>query len=324
MYEALLFFDDKLNNVMDMNSISNCKSILIDADVKHPYITSYNTTPYSKYTNHDAFFNTETGEYTNKYAEYVGDTKYKRGEQNMPTKSIMGDGKIYLVNKEGVQIGGGVKNNMDIINSFIQDTTTPNNLKVIIFDWDRTITSVEGWWPDFFEDIYMMKNSHDSASSNLYNSAIKDTSQYLFGGPEREAELRKMFSNLHMNDISVIILTNNPTASTILFEEEPEVDARQVFLDMVKVVYPEFISDQLISTYQGKYYNILPKSIAYKKFIEANKRKQNNKNKIIGGKCKRNRIIQTKRRVRRNRRKNTTIKHKINKSTNKRTIRCDS
>jgi len=310
MFEQILFFDDKLYNVLDMNSIPNCKSILIDTDVEHPYITAKTIKPYKEYTTHDAFFDPETSEYTNRYAEYVF---RHRGEHEMPTKSITGVGNIFLINKEGIQFGGGFQNNIDRIYSFVQDHSVPNELKMVVFDWDRTLTSVEGWWPNFFENVYPLRNSRESSSSMpaiLYESAMKDTAQYLFGGPEREEEIRNMFSSLHANDIFVMILTNNPTASTILFEEEPKVNTRQVFLDMVKVVYPEFIPEHLVSTYQGKSKRILPKSVAYKNFLEANK---THLMTYIGGKRKRRSIILTKKNTRRTRRKKgkMTSKYKI-------------
>jgi len=293
-----------------MNSISNCYSVLIDADVEHPYITAETTKPYKEYMTHDAFFDIETGEYTNRYAEYVF---HRRGEHEMPTKSITGVGKIFLINKEGIQFGGGFQNNLDMIDSFVQDSSVSDELKMVIFDWDRTLTSIEGWWPNFFENVYPLRNSRDSSSTSpaiLYESAMKDTAQYLFGGPEREEEIRNMFSKLHANDICVMILTNNPTASTIFFEEEPEVNTRQVFLDMVKVVYPQFIDSHLISTYQGKSKRILPKSVAYTNFLEANKAYLMTH---IGGKRKRRKTILTKKRPTQARRKGgkMTSKHKI-------------
>ena len=87
-----------------MKTLPNCKSILIDAKVEHSYIKAHDTKPYMEYTNNYAFFDTETNKYTNRYAEYVSQ---RRGEPEMPTKSITGDGKIFFVTKEGVQIGGG-------------------------------------------------------------------------------------------------------------------------------------------------------------------------------------------------------------------------
>jgi hypothetical protein len=307
----ILFFDDKLSNVMDMNTLSICKSILIDADVKHPYITDEPKKPYIEYTNNDAFFDTGMNEYTNPYAKYVS---HHRGELEMPTKSITGDGRIFFLTKEGVQNEEGYQNNMDIIDSFINDKITPNHFKVVIFDWDRTITSVEGWWPEFFYDVSPANDS----SFALYDSAVKNTAQYLFGGPEREEELRNMFSNLHEKDISIVILTNNPAASDILFKEETKVNTREVFLDIIKVVYPEFVEEHLISTYQGKNKKILSKSIAYKKFLESNKK---HIMRYIGGKRKRYGIIQTKKRAKRSHRKRRKSTINNNIKTHRRKMR---
>lgn len=306
MFTRILFFDDNFKNIMDMNSISNCTSILIDADIEHPYINAKTSEPYTEYTKHDTFFDIESGEYINQYAKYVS---IRKGEVEMPTKSITGDGTIFITTKEGAQIGGECKNNLDIIHSFIKDTRVPNNHKAVIFDWDRTITSIEGWYTMFFIDVYPLRNVRDSSQTALYYNAVKEVAQYLFGGPEREEELRNMFTDLYDNDISVVILTNNPAASSILFKEEPEVNARQVFLDMIQVVFPQFVPEHLVSTYQGEYKNVLSKSVAYNKFLEENKK---NIMRHIGGKCYRHKVIQTKKILthRRVKRKKTRMKYK--------------
>lgn len=281
--KKIIFFDDNPQNIHDMMAnIPNIRAILVDAaNIKHRYIKKYdelNPTqiarrPYKDgYMTNPAFFNTETNKYTNKYSEYVANPS--RGEFHMPTEAITGTG-IEIIHKEaGAESFGIFANNTSFIYTFIADNSIPNNRKVLIFDWDRTLTAIEGWYPEFFKDLYSNYTTDESDlpepsrefDETTYKKAIADTAQYLFGGPERERILKNMFSFLHVNKISVFIITNNPTASEV-FLEETDVDARKIFLDMIKIAYPQFIDSHLISTYQGKNKGMIFKSEAYNNFI---------------------------------------------------------
>jgi len=284
----IIFFDDNPINIRDMvENIPNIRAILVDAtNIKHRYIKKYDelnptkiaTRPYKdSYMTNAAFFNTETNKYTNKYSEYVANPSM--GEFHMPTEAIIGIGTEMVTNKENGAESFGIfakdtKNNTSFIYTFIADNSIPNNRKVVIFDWDRTLTAIEGWYPEFFKDLYSNYTTDEGdlpepgreIHQTLYKKAIADTAQYLFGGPERERILKNMFSFLHVNKISVFIITNNPTASEV-FLDETDVDARKIFLDMIKIVYPQFIDSHLISTYQGKNKGMIFKSEAYNDFI---------------------------------------------------------
>ena len=336
--KKVIFFDDNIQNVRDMvENVPNCRTILVDTDTKHRYITKYDelnptkiaAEPYKDgYITNSTFFNTETNQYINKYAEYVGNPR--RGEFHMPTESIIGIGTEIVINEEGVESMKAFANNTAFIYTFIADNSISNNLKVVIFDWDRTLTSVEGWYPDFFKDLYSnyttdiddpsdLPEPNDEFDKITYKKAVADTAQYLFGGANRERTLKNMFSFLHANNISVFIITNNTTASK-LYIDNTGVDARKIFLDMIKVVYPQFIDSHLISTYQGRGKRMILKSDAYQNFIAeeategGGQYKQSNikriKQKTINK--RRRSTHQTKRKMRRNlKRRNTTSNAKI-------------
>jgi hypothetical protein len=342
--KKIIFFDDNIQNIRDMmENIPNIRAILVDAtNIKHRYIKKHDELypakiamrPYKDgYMTNAAFFNTETNKYTNKYSEYVDNPR--RGEFHMPTEAITGTGRDLLINEKGAESLGIFANNTSFIYTFIADNSISNNRKVVIFDWDRTLTSIEGWYPEFFKDLYSNYTTDINDPSDLpeptpefdettYKKAIADTAQYLFGGPERERTLKNMFSFLHANNISVFIITNNSTASEV-FLEETGIDSRKIFLGMIKIVYPQFIDSHLISTYQGKNKGMVLKSEAYTDFIaeEAGKEKategggqykQSNikriKQKTINKRRRPTR--QTKRKIRRIiKRRNTTNNSKI-------------
>ena len=339
----IIFFDDNPINIRDMvENIPNIRAILVDAtNIKHRYIKKYDemnptkiaTQPYKDgYMTNAAFFNTETNKYTNKYSEYVANPS--RGEFHMPTEAITGFGSEIVINEEGDESMNAFANNTAFIYTFIADNSISNNLKVVIFDWDRTLTSVEGWYPEFFRDLYSNYTRDIEDLTDLpepsrefyeitYKKAVADTARYLFGGANRERALINMFSFLHANNISVFIITNNTTASK-LYIDNTGVDARKIFLDMIKIVYPQFIDSHLISTYQGRGKRMILKSDAYQDFVDEEGKekategggqyKQSNikriKQKTINKRRRSTR--QTKRKMRRIiKRRNTTNNSKI-------------
>lgn len=339
--KKVIFFDDNPQNIHDMvENVPNCRTILVDTDNKHRFIKKYDELnqykiamqPYKNgYMTSAEFFNTETNQYTNKYAEYID--KPSMGEFHMPTEAITGFGSEIVINEEGDESMKAFANNTAYIYTFIADNSISNNLKVVIFDWDRTLTSVEGWYPEFFKDIYSNYTTDINDPSDLpeltplfyettYKKAVADTARYLFGGANREQTLKNMFLFLHTSNISVFIITNNPTASK-LFIEETDIDARKIFLDMIKIVYPQFIDSHLISTYQGRGKRMILKSDAYNDFVaeeEGNVKaaegggqyKQSNIKRIKQKTMNKRRrpTHQTKRKMRRNlKRRNTTSRN---------------
>lgn len=104
----------------------------------------------------------------------------------------------------------------DILNNWIQSTVGPGK-RVAIFDWDRTITLFEGILGGgsklSFEELFQKYDVTDDP--NPVESALL----YLCGGAGRLAMLRTMFQNCVTNNVDVIILTNNATASGVPFQQ---------------------------------------------------------------------------------------------------------
>lgn len=71
---------------------------------------------------------------------------------------------------------------------------TEGKRRAAIFDWDRTLTMIEGFLP-------------------IYPESIENMLTYLFGGEERLSKVRDFLTNLDENGVQLIILTNNPSCN---------------------------------------------------------------------------------------------------------------
>jgi hypothetical protein len=91
--------------------------------------------------------------------------------------------------------------------------------KIILFDWDRTISVVEGF-----------------LSTSKIADFLQDTMEYLLGGGKRVETLRSLFKKLHKNKVHVFVVTNNSAAENL----------RKLFLAMIKYIDPVFEDDNLI------------------------------------------------------------------------------
>jgi hypothetical protein len=103
-----------------------------------------------------------------------------------------------------------------ILNNWIQSTAGSKKC-VAIFDWDRTITLFEGVLggssKSSFEELFEKYDVTDDP--NPVESALL----YLCGGAGRLTMVRNMFQNCVNNNVDVIILTNNPTATGVPFQQ---------------------------------------------------------------------------------------------------------
>ena len=101
--------------------------------------------------------------------------------------------------------------------------------KVVFFDWDKTLTVLEGF----------IIFSKDKSNFEKYICAH---AEYLFGGKTRMERIRRMFSFLQRYGVQVYILTNNTTVYNI--------SERPYFVALIKCVYPTFDEKtQLIGSY---------------------------------------------------------------------------
>ena len=95
----------------------------------------------------------------------------------------------------------------------------PHQPKVVFFDWDKTLTVLEGFLP--------MKLKQDD-----FKKYICAHAEYLFGGKTRMDRIKRMFAFLERHGVQVYILTNN--ATVYVEDEEP------YFVALIRCVYPSF------------------------------------------------------------------------------------
>jgi len=105
--------------------------------------------------------------------------------------------------------------------------------KYVVFDWDRTLTVVEGYISisninkDFFPNI-------DITSDTFLQSFREDTLLYLFGGEARLTMIRDKIKSLRDRGITLCILTNNTGCATDEFKQ------------LVRQLDPGFTDDHII------------------------------------------------------------------------------
>jgi hypothetical protein len=107
--------------------------------------------------------------------------------------------------------------------------------KVVIFDWDRTLTCVEG-----FISLYDVKRvyPHIAVDDDLF---AKFQLEYLMGGPDRLARLQLLFRILDLFQVKIYILTNNVFAN-------PQHRNFGYYCTIVTNFYPSFNFENLISS----------------------------------------------------------------------------
>ena len=104
------------------------------------------------------------------------------------------------------------------------------NPKIAVFDWDRTITVVEG-------GIFPLDN--EPTQQALFKPIeIGDQVCYLLGGTERVEAIKKMFQSLTNAQIPIFINTRNVASQ----------DMKIRFLKVIQNIIPTFTEDYLIYT----------------------------------------------------------------------------
>lgn len=102
--------------------------------------------------------------------------------------------------------------------------------KIVFFDWDRTLSVVEGFMP-----IPRRTPGYDWATEELRVTYLT----YILGGAGRFEKLCRLFKFLHDMQVGVFILTNNGQAL-------PGDPRRSIFLDFIHYIDPLFPDDHLI------------------------------------------------------------------------------
>ena len=90
--------------------------------------------------------------------------------------------------------------------------------KCVIFDWDKTITAVEG--------MYFGEHGGES----ILNHDIMQVGLFAMGGPDRLAQIQRVMTELRSMRVQIYIITNNPNASL----RDP---SRGVYLALVSIIF---------------------------------------------------------------------------------------
>lgn len=117
--------------------------------------------------------------------------------------NILSDDTLSFINlyhskigKEKKDIKGVNKNELKSLYKKI----LKNELDIVVFDWDYTLSIFEGWFSDkTFDEIKYYINDTKSETNNY--------AEYILGGYERIRLLKKIFNN--KKNIPIYILTNN-------------------------------------------------------------------------------------------------------------------
>jgi hypothetical protein len=105
--------------------------------------------------------------------------------------------------------------------------TVPASEKYVVFDWDRTLTVVEGLAPlQFLQGIPAV-----SLGLANYDSFWEDALVFLFGGAVRLQLLRDLMQRLIRSGITVFIITRNGKCGSDLFQT------------LVQTLHPYFFSE---------------------------------------------------------------------------------
>ena len=107
-----------------------------------------------------------------------------------------------------------------------------NEYKMVFFDWDRTISTMEG----LFQLLHELYTDHPD-----YMCAY---AEYILGGEQRFKRLQNMFSFLRKHHVQVFILTKNGILS------KPE--TIPCFTALVQCIDPQFTPEQFMYTPRGK------------------------------------------------------------------------
>jgi len=114
-----------------------------------------------------------------------------------------------------------------------------DNNKIVIFDWDGTLSVVEG--------IYLAQTFIQYEELGYKNISNKDIAMYCCGGIKRLNILKRMFNYLHKHNVVVYILTNNPVASVNLSVTQQYSYYRTHFYMVLKEIIPNINMNNILS-----------------------------------------------------------------------------
>ena len=210
---CVLFFDNEGGHCSDMNrNVKNSHSVLVKND---------------KYT----MFN---GNYDPDSTEMPTSLTFSNGLEYLQYQNEIGNLYAQLFETEKHICDGITASHLAVIRQWIQ---TNHNCapRFIAFDWDRTLSVVEGILvppSDFITDKMQIDE----------DTFVQHITHYVLGGEWRIGMLQDMFKYINESGSKILILTNNPTAS-------PNHPSRDVFLKMIKIIIPTFEDADLLCSY---------------------------------------------------------------------------
>ena len=105
-----------------------------------------------------------------------------------------------------------------IIEEWLHSLESPNT-SVVLIDWDRTMTVIEGYYNSEYDTYKNDPRFRVLFSTFTKEELYEDILRYLLGGDERLAALRSIFSIIGDLNIHICILTNNGSCSNQQFKD---------------------------------------------------------------------------------------------------------
>jgi hypothetical protein len=134
---------------------------------------------------------------------------------------------------EYYDFGSGIQQeDVDVVKAWVQEQKAQGKKDLaVLFDWDRTITFIEGFMPlppgfgapaaEYVRQWVVQAPFLQSAVDLLPQTSVEGFVEYYVGGPKRLQMLQELMAYLTKEGVDICILTNNPSCFkyTIPFEQ---------------------------------------------------------------------------------------------------------
>jgi hypothetical protein len=142
----------------------------------------------------------------------------------------------------GTTVGFNVKDILDL-KEWIE--MSPEENKIVIFDWDGTLSVIEG--------IIIPPNKVYEDIFEEYGITYKEIAEYYAGSRFRLNILRSLFNYLNYKNVNVFILTNNPIAAiewNKLNDKKIGPKSRTNFYKVAKEFIPQLKEENILCGYE--------------------------------------------------------------------------
>ena len=241
------FYDNEVSNFQGMtDSFPEMETIHVDHDIPNDMIKQdlqeYENLTHKKINGNQALDPIVKVMYKKNYLENLTDTTRKD-----ILLSVFEHPKLnFLSNEIKLPCNGITNNQIKELKKWCKDFKSET--KIVFFDWDRTISIVEGM---------VALKGNPFIKPDLSEDQIKEYIIYILGGMKRFETIKKLFEFLHKMQVHVYILTANP--SPIRFP--------QSFMGMIKMIDPYLPQENI---YCSAATIMLPSQI----FVKSKKAKQ--------------------------------------------------